>query len=507
MQIIIILEVDLVASLYDLLLGLLGFRLSPKMQLAIKASLSIVITFMLALYFGWASPTTGAITIALIASMDSLDDSLWIGMLRVVGTIIGATVGLLLIALFPQERMLFLIFASIGVTLFFYLARVYRGDTTIFFLAGMTIMLVFQNSNAQDAFIYGINRTFMTVMSIVIYTIVGALLWPNYAKRSKPKKKTSLKFNFQDTEALKASFITLLIFWVSVWCWIYFNPPMGFYIVALATSFSFLTVMSPIKPSILLIVYTLAFVLALVSYLVLPHLHGVVEFTIFIFVYSFISFYFIGLQASVFFIIALTPLNITNSMSYSFDFFLLTISFFYIFLFILLFFYYIPFSTRSESMYLKLSKAFYKNLLNIAKDTKPHPASYYNHTFSKSNEILDKQLLWISLIDKNYFDRVNVPNLYAIVEKLRYCLYLIIYIKSQNSDNQTHFQEIAIRYINQIIKTLSTNHEVSKDSIDKINQELKDKDIGLYRVVLDTLIEISQIQIQTNIQELKESRF
>ena len=158
-------------------------------------------------------------------------------------------------------------------------------------------------------------------------------------------------------------------------------------------------------------------------------------------------------------------------------------------------------------MYLKLSKAFYKNLLNIAKDTKTHPDSYYNHTFSKSNEKLEKQLLWISLIDKNYFDRVNVPNLYAIVEKLRYCLYLIIYIKSQNSDNQTHFQEIAIRYINQIIKTLSTNHEVSKDSIDKINQELKDKDIGLYRVVLDTLIEISQIQIQTNIQELKESRF
>ena len=151
---------------------------SEKMKFAIKTALSIVIVYLVSFWQGWQSPSTSAITIALIASVDSIGDSLIKGALRVTGTVIGAVFGLWLIALFPQERMLYLAAASVGVTFFFYLARTYRGDTTIFFLTGMTMLLVFQDNNAQDAFLYGINRTYMTLFGITVYTLVGILLWP-----------------------------------------------------------------------------------------------------------------------------------------------------------------------------------------------------------------------------------------------------------------------------------------------------------------------------------------
>lgn len=151
-------------------------RLSPKMKFAIKVSLSIVTVYLVAFWQGWSSASTSAITIALIASVESVGDSLTKGLLRVLGTAAGAVIGLWLIALFPQERMLYLLAASFGITFFFYLARVYRGDTTLFFLTGMTILLVFQDNNAQEAFLYGINRTYMTLFGIFVYTMINCRL-------------------------------------------------------------------------------------------------------------------------------------------------------------------------------------------------------------------------------------------------------------------------------------------------------------------------------------------
>ena len=37
---------------------------------------------------------------------------------------------------------------------------------------------MFQGGNVENAFMYGVDKTLMTIIGIVIYTLIGVLLWP-----------------------------------------------------------------------------------------------------------------------------------------------------------------------------------------------------------------------------------------------------------------------------------------------------------------------------------------
>lgn len=662
-----VLPVKRQSSLFSSLRYLLGFNLSEKMKFALKTSLSIVIVYLVSFAQGWQSPSTAAITIALVASVDSLSDSLIKGALRVTGTIIGAAIGIWLIALYPQDRMLYLAAASIGVTLFFYLARVYRGDTTIFFLTGMTMLLVFQDNNAQDAFLYGINRTYMTLFGIVTYTFVGMLLWPinitqkadsnaaalsdiqlslfkdakdplkrdnnitqllqqeqalrtftrhtfemdmsrqqwlnivesyrkinealllyindlfslnktdisNYVEAYQQLKeeteellvqiphawrsqqnidvpapftlcynKTTLKhlplltraritslarqlgklhetlrelalklngfnsmqvhlftaqkkhisdpyFNWGDPEALKGSVVTFLLFWASVSAWIWFNPPLGFFLVIMATSFSFLTAFSPLKPSLLMLLYTVSFLFAIISYIfILPNLNGTWQLSLFLFVYSFIAFYFIDLKASLFFIIALSTLNIANEMYYAFDIFLLILLFFYLFLLLLMLFYYIPFSTKPEHLYLTMQKRFfrlfYKFLLSSRK--KMFPLSRRKQI--RLRDTLNSMQLWSSQIDSRYFSSMKKQEVAEFIQSCRYSSYLLTIYLSLTAQEKTNslFQNFSLmdeKTTIPLLRSLNDNQPYQKKNY---LEETWEKEIDIY---LDTHKEYS----------------
>ena len=105
---------------------------------------------------------------------------------------------------------------------------------------------------------------------------------------------TPSRFNWFDVEDLKGTLISFIIFWVATLFWIYVNPPAGFLIVTLATALSVLTTFSPLKPSLLIIIFSFAFLFATAAYiLVLPNIHLGWELALFIFIYAFIGFYFI----------------------------------------------------------------------------------------------------------------------------------------------------------------------------------------------------------------------
>ena len=133
---------------------------------------------------GWSHATTSAITIMLIASSGSIEESVTIGLNRVIGTVIGAIIGMVLIALFPQEKEIYLITLSVFVTISLYLRRAYKGDATIFFLTALTMMLVYYNGYADETFLYGVNRTYMIILGIAIFTFIGIFLWPVKIKDS-----------------------------------------------------------------------------------------------------------------------------------------------------------------------------------------------------------------------------------------------------------------------------------------------------------------------------------
>lgn len=156
----------------------LFYPLSDKLKLSIKISLSFTLAYMLPLYFGWPSPSTGAITIMIIAAMDSMGASIQKGLHRIIGSIIGACIGVPLIALFAQDRMLYLISMSLLLTIFLYLYRASKSDATIYMLAAIMIMAVFQESHFEFSFTYAANRILMISFGVLVYTAVSVFLWP-----------------------------------------------------------------------------------------------------------------------------------------------------------------------------------------------------------------------------------------------------------------------------------------------------------------------------------------
>jgi len=591
-----------------------AFSLSEKMKFAIKASLSLVLAYLIAFSQGWDNASTAVTTIMLIAATGSLGDSVMKGVLRVIGTLIGAVIGMFLIALFPQERELYLLTASVIVTVILYFARAYKGDMTIFLLSAITLMMMFQEGEIDDVFLYGIDKTFMTVFGIAVYTVVGLFLWPvstkddsidqaaaltqaqqalfaqrdakreeriarhhavlqaqqaltqtlgrinnsseeNFSRRQwasvlhdykeitqcltllayhdktpfaddlpsyvpnfkqlereisqlleavehawnhaeeitipdpfTPRfdyqhintlseleraslsstieemgrlhahlRDLSMKLNaynspqptrfpirkeaheesrflWFDMEHLKGSIVTFLIFWSGALIWIYLNPPGGFLIVSLATGLSVITAFTPVKPSLLIIIFSLAFIFATLMYiLVLPHISYSWELALFIFLYGFIGFYFINPQISIFFLLGMVTLNLTNEMYYAFDLFLLVLLLFYAFLFLLLFFYYLPFSTKPEHLFLTMKNRLFSLSANLLEHNRNRilgqhslwdsiAAAYARHHLMNT---VKQMQLWASQIDEKYFHTIDKQKLLAFTQTCESFAYLL----------------------------------------------------------------------------------
>lgn len=154
------------------------FGLSDKSKFAIKTALSITLAYLIPMSQGWPQPQTAAITVMVIAATGLAAESLQKGVMRVIGTVAGAIVGLTLIAIFPQERMAYLISASLVVSVIAYLYNAYQGDSTLFMLTAVVTLMVFNGGDADGAFQYGIDRAFMTAFGVIIYTAVASALWP-----------------------------------------------------------------------------------------------------------------------------------------------------------------------------------------------------------------------------------------------------------------------------------------------------------------------------------------
>lgn len=151
---------------------------SDKFKYAFKTALSLTLAYLIPMSMGWSQPQTAAITVMLIAATGMVSDSLQKGVLRVLGTVAGGIIGLALIALFPQERMTYLLAVSITVSLIAYLYNAYQGDNSVFMLTAVVVLMVFNGGDAEGAFLYGMDRAFMTAFGVIVYTVIAATLWP-----------------------------------------------------------------------------------------------------------------------------------------------------------------------------------------------------------------------------------------------------------------------------------------------------------------------------------------
>jgi len=402
------------------------FTFSDKAKFAIKVALSITLTYLFILAMGLEYASVALITIMLIASPEGVKDALSKGLLRIGGTVVGASSGMILISLFPQQPLLYLLSLSFVVTLFLYLRNAYRGDNTLFMLGAMTSMAVFDNGNVDDVFMYGVDRTFITILSIAIYTLVFILIWPkSSAKSEQEDTEPSPSFIWLDPEHIKGAIQAFVVFWCAAAIWYFLNPPGGFMLVMLATGFSALTSFSPVKPSVMAILINISLFIAIILYIfVLPNLSHWIELSILLFTYTFFAFYFFPPMLSIIILIGLNTLMITNTMSYHVDLFLGTVLLMDMVFALLILLYYFPFSSKPEHLYPLMVKRF--TVLNSlqfcpSKLMKWYASSHLTTTFEKLK-------LWGSKIDHSYFNLVDKEkidalqySINALMEELKLC--------------------------------------------------------------------------------------
>ncbi len=686
----------------------------------------MALAYLIPLSQGWSQASTAAITVMLIAAMGSVSESVLKGAMRALGTIIGAIIGMTLIAYFPQDRMLFLISLSIIVAIPLYLVRAYKGDPSIFMLTAMTMMMVFKNGEVDDVFIYGLDKTYMTIFGIMVYMVVGVFLWPinvedttsdnalklsevqlqlfldrnaskeerekslallfenessleqstmdtgtasidmkqwhsmiynykningyltllsmhdreeytdsletyipNYKileneisllfkgislawgdqqeitipEEIKPEYQTEMikdlshldraslittiqdmqklheelrtlarklnrihsplptffdsevipenrRFLWGDIEHLKGALVTFIIFWAATFFWIQINPPGGFMIVALATGLSVLTTFTPIKPSMLIVVFTFSFIFATFMYIVvLPNLHYGWELGLFIFVYSFISFHLINPKMTIFFLLGLFTLGIANTMYYDFGIFLLVLLTFYLFLMLLHIFYYIPFSTRPEHLFIEMKNRFFRctqMMLERGRKGQEGQESWLVNLFAKYSEIhlmstVKKMQLWANDVDTTYFDTIDKEKLLAFTkeaEKFAYLVELLYHRDLMRKNNpliQILIKNYTLPYLSDLLGEYAKGKElkdvdtfwkdkqqivhVVEESLSKVLENIdfelysrKDiaelyENISLRKNVWLSLFHSQELMEELNLSVLKQSRF
>ena len=382
-----------------------SLSLSVKSIYAVKVGIALTLSFLIPFALEWGNASTAATTVIVIAAGKTFDESVMKGLLRIVGTLIGAVIGIALIAWLPQDRWLYLTLLSLSAGLFLYLGYAYQGDKTIFMLSALTMMMVFKGGDTQNLFLYGVDRTMMTMLGVVIFMMVGVLLWPPKGK-SEGVTDSGIpegpKFLFFDPDHLRGAMVSMLIFWSGTLFWIYFNPPGGFFLVTLATAISLFTAFSPVaKPHLLIFVYTLTFLFATLAYvLVLPHLHQGWELALFLFGYTFLMFRLFPVELAMFLAMGLAVMNIQNRMFYHFGIFLNTLLIFYGFMFLLLLFYYLPYSTRPEKMTVRLVERFGRLVRHVTSPAKTPWQRFWQKEAAKMLPLTATKLrMWAKQVD------------------------------------------------------------------------------------------------------------
>lgn len=96
---------------------------------------------------------------------------------------------------------------------------------------------------------------------------------------------------------------------------------------------------------------------------ILPQLSLGSELAVFIFIYTFVGFYLFKGPITIFFLIGMFTLGISNDMTYHFGIILTIVTLFYLVVFMVVFSYYFPFSSRPEHLFLVMRERFFSPCL------------------------------------------------------------------------------------------------------------------------------------------------
>jgi uncharacterized membrane protein YccC len=152
--------------------------LSDRVKPAIKTALATVLAYGIALSMDWKDAHWAAFAVA-FCGLSTVGESLNKGLLRLSGTLLGSLAAFTLIALFPQDRWLFLIGMSIFTGFCTYMMP---GTSRWYFwlVAGLSVPLIALAGGADplNDFQTAVTRTEETALGVVSYSLVWLLIWP-----------------------------------------------------------------------------------------------------------------------------------------------------------------------------------------------------------------------------------------------------------------------------------------------------------------------------------------
>jgi len=154
-------------------------KLDTRFKEAFKVALAFALVYGIALKMSWLNPSWAGFGVAMIA-MQTAGQSIHKGLDRLAGTIPGCIAALVILALAPQERWLFMAYTALWVFFTSYMMIRSKNHTYFWNVAGfvcLVILLTGPGSAASD-FQHAVFRTLETALGISVYTLITVFLWP-----------------------------------------------------------------------------------------------------------------------------------------------------------------------------------------------------------------------------------------------------------------------------------------------------------------------------------------
>ena len=150
-----------------------------KLKEAIKTGLAFALVFGIAMQLGWMNPYWAGWSVAVIA-LPTTGASIRKGTLRVLGTIPGCLAALVIQALAPQERWIFMLLTCGWMFFTSYMMVSRQKDSYFWVMAGYVCLVILLSDldSSANMFESAVFRTVETVMGVVVYTLISLFLWP-----------------------------------------------------------------------------------------------------------------------------------------------------------------------------------------------------------------------------------------------------------------------------------------------------------------------------------------
>jgi len=153
--------------------------LSRKTKEALKTALAMTIAYGIALSMDWDKPYWAGFAVAFV-SLSTIGQSMNKATLRMVGTLVAIVVAFTLIALFAQERWLFMLFLMLWLGICTYMMG--GAQHQYFWNVGAFVCVIIcmdAGPNSANAFEIATLRAQETGLGILVYSLVAIFLWPS----------------------------------------------------------------------------------------------------------------------------------------------------------------------------------------------------------------------------------------------------------------------------------------------------------------------------------------